>query len=177
MKKFYIAFACIICIVFCSCNKSPDATDEIQSIEEYEEYFEEFESIAASNFESVILSLQSCDEASLKKLFSKKVLSGMDDYSSAFEKMIDFIDGNIVSWETYPEKMVNVSDIFGENTAVQTCGKITTDTQKEYLIRVHDYVFDKFNKRNQGIYMVMVASWDYDKCDILPGIQLPQSVS
>ena len=120
---------------------------------------------ALFNLETICSSIQSKDVETVKNLFSKNALSQVVDYDKQFENLIEFI-GDVTSWESDGLHGTYTHSSYGEKTVeVRTEAKITTDKGK-FILRVLDYPLDTIEEENQGVYMIYIASVEYDgiKC-------------
>ena len=113
------------------------------------------------NFETIVSAIQTKDAETVKSLFSQNALSQVDDFDAQFEKMIEFL-GEFVSWENDVASYTHTHNSYGEKTIkVVVDTEITTDKGK-FDILVLDYPVDTIEKENQGVYMIYVASVEYD---------------
>ncbi|MBE6681285.1 MAG: DUF5104 domain-containing protein [Ruminococcaceae bacterium] len=113
------------------------------------------------NLETIVSAIQTKDAEQVKCLFSQNALSQVDDFDTQFEKLIEFL-GEFANWEYDELHRTRTHSSYGEKTIkVAADGKMTTD-KGEFIIQILDYPVDTIETDNQGVYMIYVASVDYD---------------
>ena len=137
------------------------------------------DTIADENIEKVVSYIVNKDKDKLKELFSEKSLSNVENFDSQYDTLLNFIEGEFVSWEVNPNRYTSETVDYGKKEVKMcTYGKFVT-TSNEYRISVIDFSFNTMDSKNQGIYMIYVSSWDYNgivrwKLVMKPGIFIPE---
>ena len=172
MKKFLnfalTMLASIFCIsTFTSCAALPKFIPEFDN-ENKDQLLDQ-----------VLSAIQNEDRGYLKSLFSKKALSEVDDFDSGVQRLFDFFDGDVISYEFHAE---GISD--KKNDGIRTTKKrwwytVNTNTG-EYLFFFLEYPRDEENPDNVGLYMLQVIKledrttlFDGGQTILSPGVYVP----
>lgn len=121
------------------------------------------------HFEQVLSAIQNEDINYLESLFSKKALSEVDDFDSGVQRLFDFFDGDVISYEFRAEGISDNKDDGIRTTKKRWWYTVSTSTG-EYLFFFLEHPRDEANPDNVGLYMLQVIKAE-DKATLFDGGQ------
>jgi hypothetical protein len=148
--------AIVSIIVFSSCIKIRDGSSGIGWITVSED------KKADARMEQIISALKDKDKEALKSLFSKKALNEANGFDSGMDSLLDFIQGNIESWERDSWASDESVESGKKSLMIRSGYKVITD-KEEYFFFVVDYYIDTIDPDNEGIYMLQVTTSGYNE--------------
>ncbi|MCL2164869.1 MAG: DUF5104 domain-containing protein, partial [Oscillospiraceae bacterium] len=118
------------------------------------------ESKADARIEQIISALKDRDSEALKSLFSKKALDEANNFDNEVENLLEFLQGDIVSWERDGWASDQSSD-HGKTTLMIRPGFFVVTDLEEYSFFLIDYNIDTIDPDNEGLYMIEVTKSSY----------------
>ena len=123
--------------------------------------FDDSDEKADARFEQILDAISKKDQTGLKAMFSKQALSETNDFDGSMESLLDYVQGNIQSWESVggaggtDEKN---ADGTGNRRKKLESTYVFTTSEQEYQVAVYEYTIDTANPDNVGIYSFCIIS-------------------
>jgi hypothetical protein len=142
MKKIiYILTSLIMLIAFTSCDED-------------EEYISPTEQ-AENNIEIIIKAINENNTLMIKEMLSEDVISDCSDIDSRLDKMLEFVDGEIVS---YDEPVGSACGSIEKKDTGAKIKSLTTNKGTEYYIAIKEwYSYDEAPEQ-VGVYNITIKN-------------------
>lgn len=115
------------------------------------------EELTENRIKQIYDALKKKDKVAIKTLFSKKAIIEADNFDDRIDELLNFIQGNVVSWEYDGTYVVDEHIHYGDRTKlIEAWYGLTTDEQ-EYGIYVLDYPIDTIEPDNAGLYTLAIV--------------------
>ena len=136
--------------------------------------------IASTRAKQIIEAVKNEDRDALRSVFSQKALDDTEDFDGGTDSFFDFIQGNIMSWES-DFVSGNESIQYGKRTRINRFNiSIKTDID-DYVLYVIDYFVDTIDPDNEGVNMLLVRTSEYTENlgmwqqSMISGILIPEA--
>lgn len=140
MKEICLFLMIALIILLTSCSYKDDAQ------------------VADETFEQVFNAIQNHDETALKNLFSNSVRNEVSDFDESIVDFLDFIQGEVLSYEDLNGDGVHLSVEDGQKRKeIRAIYDIKT-SQKTYHIAIKECAVDTFDPENEGIFSIYIIS-------------------
>jgi len=134
--------------------------------------------MADDRIEQIISSLKEKNKDSISALFSNKALSESNDFDKEIDRLLEFMEGNITSWER-EDGVDSDESVEHEKKSLMLRYSILISTDiDDYCVFVIDYNTDTIDNDNEGIYMLEISKKSYNgdwapwQERMLPGISI-----
>ena len=166
MKKVYLCYFCtflIITFLVSGCTNLMNAPfgqedDEGGKMEKH--LFDRFQNTNGSQidavFEEIIKDIMNHDADSLKCMFSQRVVAQSDNIDQKIKKLIDFIDGDFVSYQRYGPGTYTSKDGNTYRKEIEASFDLETTTSF-YKISLKICEVDTNNSENVGICSLFIV--------------------
>ena len=125
------------------------------------------EKMADERAEQILSAIINKDNGALKSLFSKKALNEAEDIDTRIDGLFSFIQGDIGSWERGLVPFDESRKYLKKRILIRFTVEISTDKEKYQLFAV-DFITDKINPANKGVYMLEIRKSSYDANNLQP---------
>lgn len=154
MKKYLLTFL-LLASLLCSCSIG---------------IFDDSDEKADARFKQILEALKNEDKETLKGMFSNKALSEADDFNGSLNALIQYIQGNIQTWES-TRAYGGSDDKNSDGTRIKTSESaylFTTSDKQTYQIAIYEYTIDTTNPDNVGIYsLCIIKTEDNENSEIV----------
>lgn len=168
MSKFIIiniVIALFFNLTSCSFNPSTITDSRLNMLNQGVD-----EEMANSRLEQILECIDLKDTKKLKGLFSNNAFKDAENLDEDIEKLFEFVNGKIVSWDNSDGLTVKESKDSGKKSKeVHSYYYVSTDEEKYFFMLV-DFPVDTINADNEGLYMLLVVKsedeseiWDETK--------------
>lgn len=121
--------------------------------------------MANSRLEQVVEYINSKNADGLKTLFSDKALNESGDFEKSAEKLFDFVQGEIISWDDSEELTVTDANDYGKKSKeIHSYYYVSTENQT-YFFMLWDCPINTKDINEEGLYMLLVVK-ESDEADI-----------
>jgi hypothetical protein len=108
---------------------------------------------AKARMEQIIEAVKNRDKDTLRAMFSERALKEAENLDGQTDKLFDFVDGGIVSWEQ-DIGSVRASNNHGIKTKESSYWFLVNTDTEEYTFRLVEYTEDTEHPENVGLYML-----------------------
>lgn len=112
--------------------------------------------LADARMEQVFIAIKEQNKNALKELFSKKAIEESENIDADIEKLLCFIQGNVVSWNRDETPIVFDSAENGSITKQLITWYYLSTQEQNYLLLLVDYPIDTIDPENVGVYAMRI---------------------
>jgi hypothetical protein len=169
-KQLLVLFLTVIVLLFSSCSLEGRGTMKgFISTDEYK---------AEGTLKTVIKAMENKDKDAIKAVFSKEALDMAADIDDNIESLFDFLQGKVESWDSDggPEIYEELNN--GLKLKRSVLFSIVTTEEQEYFFFLLEYLADRDNPDNVGLYTLLVMNaedaeehFGYWQDNVFPGIK------
>ena len=133
--------------------------------------------MADDRMEQIVAALKEKNIESLKSLFSAKSISEAENFENDFDRLFQFFQGTIETWER-DSLAADRSIDYGKQSLMIRYGILISTDIDDYSLLIIDYNIDTINPDNEGIYMLEIwkqsydGEWDSWQERMVPGISI-----
>ena len=133
--------------------------------------------MADDRIEQIVAALKENNIESLKSLFSAKAISEAENFENDFDRLFQFFQGTIETWER-DSLAADRSIDYGKQSLMIRYGILISTDIEDYSLFIIDYNIDTINPDNEGIYMLEIwkqsydGEWDSWQERMVPGISI-----
>ena len=107
--------------------------------------------------EKLINAINNRDNEAIKALFSKKTVNDVADFDESIERLYEFIQDEIVSWESTGSYGGETSNSNGHKTEEKSSYYYVNTNNQRYYFLLDDCLIDTYNPDNVGYYLFIVT--------------------
>lgn len=115
-------------------------------------FFESDKDIANARMEQILTAIENQEKDDLKKIFSKSVVDGADDFDAKIVSLFDFFQGDIESYDSWAGPGVFAEKSSGNSKKEMQSTYDVKTTEQKYRISIQEFLVDTENPDNVGVY-------------------------
>lgn len=147
IKKTLIGTLILSVCLLTSCSLSGTRTEMLNNGNE--------EKKLDARIEQILSLLKNKDGKAIEALFSKQALSETKDFDSEINYLLNFFQGDVISWERNKWTSEELNDNSQDYIMLVSWYTVITDKDK-YIFFIIDYTKDGFNQDNEGVCSLRV---------------------